>query len=121
VAFWPGMIPTELLCHPGAELLVGADSQFNYGSSFESSGSIRIGARCMFGSFVRVSDRDRDRSGSIVIGDDVWVAHGAVIEPGVTVGSGSVVSANSVVTADVPSGCLAIGNPARFEPISPRR
>jgi acetyltransferase-like isoleucine patch superfamily enzyme len=67
----------------------------------------------MFGSFVRLSDDSLGRMAPVVIEDDVWVAHGAIIEPGVTIGEGSVVSAGSVVTADVPPHSLAIGNPAR--------
>jgi maltose O-acetyltransferase len=53
-----------------------------------------------------------------VLGDDVWVAHGALIEPGVTIGDGAVVSAGAVVTSDVPPRTLAIGNPARVMPLS---
>ena len=71
----------------------------------------------MFGSLVRVTDRGQ---GPVVIGDDVWIAHGAVIEPGVTIGSGSVVAAGSVVSRDVPPGSLAIGNPARCMSLSLR-
>ena len=43
----------------------------------------------------------------VVIGDNVWICTGALILPGVTIGDGS------VVTKDVPAGCLAAGNPAR--------
>jgi maltose O-acetyltransferase len=69
---------------------------------------------------VRVSDRHDCLAGPVVIGDDVWIAHGATIEPGVTVGSGSVVAAGSVVSCDVPPGSLAIGNPARCMSLSLR-
>jgi maltose O-acetyltransferase len=43
----------------------------------------------------------------------VWLAHGAVVEPGVTIGNGAVIGAGAVVTRDVPAGMLALGNPAR--------
>ena len=117
VSFWPGWIGTDLVCHAGAELVIGEDTQFNYGSSFESWTSVRIGARCMFGSLVRIADRGARREGPIVIEDDVWIAHGAVVEPGVTIGRRSVVAANSVVTADVGPDLLAAGNPARCAPL----
>ncbi len=119
--FTGGMIPTELICHEGATLSIGEGADFNYGVSLEARKSIRIGARSMFGSMVRISDSNKDGTAPIVIGDDVWVAHGAVIEPGVTIGDGSVVSAGSVVTHDIPPCCLAMGNPARALPIAVAR
>jgi acetyltransferase-like isoleucine patch superfamily enzyme len=111
--FLGGMIPTGIACRPGAVIEIGSGSIFNYGVSLEAWSSIRIGSRSMFGSLVRVSDRGTSAQGPVVIGDDVWIAHGAIIEPGVTIGAGSVVAAGSVVSCDVPPGSLAIGNPAR--------
>ena len=49
----------------------------------------------------------------VIIGDDVWIGGSAVILPGVTVGSGTVIGAGSVVTRDVPGGVVAAGNPCR--------
>jgi acetyltransferase-like isoleucine patch superfamily enzyme len=49
----------------------------------------------------------------IVIERNVWVATGATIIGGVTVGANSVVAAGSVVTKDVPASTLAGGNPAK--------
>jgi maltose O-acetyltransferase len=49
----------------------------------------------------------------VLIGDDVWIGTRALILPGVTIGSGAVVGAGSVVTGDIPERCLAVGNPAR--------
>jgi maltose O-acetyltransferase len=43
----------------------------------------------------------------------VWVGGGAIILPGVRIGSGSVIGAGSVVTRDVPAGVFAAGNPCR--------
>jgi maltose O-acetyltransferase len=85
----------------------------NYGVSLEAHQGITIGERCLLASFVRVSDGGTGRRGPIVIGDDVWLAHGVIVDPGVTIGAGSVVSAGSVVTHDVPPGSLASGNPAQ--------
>ena len=113
LTFVGGMMPSSLVCHPGARLAIGADTQFNYGVSLEAWESVTLGERCMFASFVRISDRDGHRTAPIVIEDDVWVAHGAIIMPGVRVGARSVVSAGSIVTQDVPPDSLAMGNPAR--------
>jgi acetyltransferase-like isoleucine patch superfamily enzyme len=49
----------------------------------------------------------------IVIERNVWIAAGAIIMGGVTVGENSVVAAGSVVTKDVPPNTLAAGNPAK--------
>ncbi|HUT53882.1 MAG TPA: acyltransferase [bacterium] len=51
-------------------------------------------------------------SGEIVIGDDVWIAAGAVILPGVHLGNGSVVAAGAVVSIDVPEMTVVAGVPA---------
>jgi acetyltransferase-like isoleucine patch superfamily enzyme len=50
----------------------------------------------------------------IVIERNVWIAAGATIIGGVTVGENSVVAAGSVVTRDVPPNTLVRGNPARI-------
>lgn len=117
VFFRGGMLPTELECAPGAALVVGADTGFNYGVSIVARSSVRIGARCLFGPMVRVSDDDGTCVAPVVIGDDVWIAYGAIICPGVVVGDGAVVAAGSVVSAAVPARTLAVGNPARCIPL----
>ena len=43
-----------------------------------------------------------------------WVASGAIILPGVTVGEGSIIAAGAVVSKNIPDFCVAAGNPARI-------
>jgi acetyltransferase-like isoleucine patch superfamily enzyme len=50
----------------------------------------------------------------VVIGDYAWVATGAIILPGVSIGRGAVVGAGAVVRQDVPPYAVAIGNPAQI-------
>ena len=50
----------------------------------------------------------------VTIGDDVWIGGHAVINPGVTIGSRSVVASGAVVTKDVPDNVVVGGNPARI-------
>ncbi len=53
------------------------------------------------------------RQSPVVLGHDVWVGHGAVILPGVTLGNGSVAGAGAIVTHDVAPFTIVAGNPAR--------
>jgi len=50
----------------------------------------------------------------IVIGRHVWIATGATILPGVSIGDGAVVGAMAVVSRDVPAGAVVAGNPAKI-------
>ena len=49
----------------------------------------------------------------VTIGHDVWIGHGAIILPGLTVGNGAAVAAGSVVTKDVSPYSIVAGNPAK--------
>lgn len=51
--------------------------------------------------------------GPVIIGQNVWVGDKATILPGVTIGDGAVIGANSVVTKDVPPYSIVGGNPAK--------
>ena len=62
--------------------------------------------------------RDKDYSWKglkeqTVIGDDVWIGYGAIIMSGVTLGSGTIIAAGSVVTHDTDPYCIYAGVPAR--------
>ncbi|MBQ4037358.1 MAG: sugar O-acetyltransferase [Clostridia bacterium] len=50
---------------------------------------------------------------TVRIGKNCWIGAGAVIVPGVTIGDDVVIGAGSVVTRDIPSGVVAVGNPCR--------
>ena len=53
------------------------------------------------------------RTGRITIEDDAWIATGAIILPGITIGKMSVVGAGSVVTKGIPSYTVVGGVPAK--------
>ncbi|WP_322971398.1 CatB-related O-acetyltransferase [Faecalibacter sp. LW9] len=50
----------------------------------------------------------------IKIGNDVWIGMGSYIMPGVTIGNGVTIAANSVVTTDIPDYVVIAGSPARI-------
>jgi maltose O-acetyltransferase len=124
VQFESRTAPQELICEPGATLVVGEGTFINHGTSLRASESIRIGKQCRIGTFCLLADNDeygldperrQDRPGSrpITLEDNVWLAARVVVLPGVTIGAGSVVAAGSVVTHDVPPRTLVAGVPAR--------
>ena len=47
------------------------------------------------------------------IGRNCWLGAGVIVMPGVTIGDNTVIGAGSVVTKDVPSGVVAVGNPCK--------
>lgn len=51
--------------------------------------------------------------GSVVIGNDVWIAADAVILSGVKIGDGAVIGARAVVAHDVPPYAVVVGNPGK--------
>ncbi len=54
-----------------------------------------------------------EKTGPIVIEADAWLGAGVVVLPGVTIGRGAVVGANSVVNRDIPPLNVVAGQPAR--------
>ncbi|WDF56593.1 CatB-related O-acetyltransferase [Mucilaginibacter sp. KACC 22063] len=50
--------------------------------------------------------------GDTIIGNDVWIGHGATIMPGVKIGNGCIIATGALVTKDVPDYAVVGGNPA---------
>ncbi|QAU44255.1 DapH/DapD/GlmU-related protein [Bradyrhizobium guangzhouense] len=64
------------------------------------------------------ASRDRDffadrRGDRVIVGNDVWIGHAAILLPGVTVGDGAVIGAGAVVSRDVAPYTIVGGVPAR--------
>lgn len=62
----------------------------------------------------RPIDRKVISKGVVIIGRNVWIGDKATILPGITIGEGAVIAANTVVTKDVPAYCVVAGNPAKI-------
>lgn len=106
----------------GGILRVGNGSAMAGGASVEVWHEVRIGDNVMIGPYCSIIDDNRHLSepdgGPLykrptVIEDNVWLTRNVTILPGVTVGSGSVIAPNSVVSRDIPPNSFASGSPAR--------
>ncbi len=110
-------------CDYGANIELGERVFFNFNCVVLDVCRVRIGAFSLFGPAVQIYTplhpldaelRRREELGKpIEIGSDVWVGGGAILLPGVTIGSRSVIGAGSVVTRDIPQDVFAAGNPCR--------
>lgn len=110
-------------CDYGSNIHLGERVFFNFNCVVLDVCPVRIGSFTLFGPAVQIytaahplnaAQRRREEFGKPVeIGSDVWVGGGAIVLPGVRIGSRAVIGAGSVVTRDVPEGVLAAGNPAR--------
>jgi acetyltransferase-like isoleucine patch superfamily enzyme len=112
----------ELTAHNGGRLELGDRVFVNYGASLSAHSLVRIGDRCLIGQYTIIMDcdyhspEDSESHGEtrpIVIGDGVWIGARVIVLKGVTIGSGAVVAAGSVVTRDVPAGAVVAGVPAQ--------
>lgn len=56
---------------------------------------------------------DLPLKGDTVVGNDVWLGQNVTVLPGIHIGDGAIIAANSVVAKDVPPYCVAGGNPCR--------
>lgn len=54
---------------------------------------------------------DLPLKGDTVVGNDVWFGQNVTVLPGIHIGDGAIIAANSVVTKDIPPYCVAGGNP----------
>jgi maltose O-acetyltransferase len=110
-------------CDYGSNIELGQRVFFNFNCVVLDVCRVRIGDFSLFGPAVQIYTpmhplnaelRRRQEFGKpIEIGSDVWVGGGAIILPGVRIGSRAVIGAGSVVTRDIPDGVFAAGNPCR--------
>ena len=115
-------------------LIIGENVQINDYVHITAMKSVIIGDNVLMASKIYISDCthgsykgddsdtlpdeppiSREYSVSPVhIKDNVWIGESVSILPGVVIGKGSIVGANSVVTKSIPDYCIAFGNPARI-------
>jgi len=104
---------------------VGEHCEINFGTVFTDPAYVSIGNNVVLADCVlighdgsvamlnRAYGAKLDSVGKIVIRDNVFIGHGAIVLPGVTIGPNAIVAAGAVVTRDVPPGAIVGGVPAR--------
>ena len=128
-------IDTPFYCDYGKNIFIGNNVIININCTFVDCNKIVIGNNVLIASNVQiytathpVSVKERllkdwkEENGQaffkvyalpVKIEDNVWIGGGAIILPGVVIGKNSVIGAGSVVTKDIPSNCVAVGNPCK--------
>jgi maltose O-acetyltransferase len=110
-------------CDYGFNIRLGQRCFFNFNCVVLDVCAVTVGDHTIFGPAVQIYAanhpldaklrRTQECGKTVDIGSDVWVGGGAIICPGVRIGSRSVIGAGSVVTRDIPDDVFAAGNPCR--------
>jgi acetyltransferase-like isoleucine patch superfamily enzyme len=66
-----------------------------------------------FGATILTHDFVRDIHVDTYVGSRTFIGANSIVLPGIRIGDNCIIGAGSVVTKDVPSNCIAVGNPAR--------
>jgi acetyltransferase-like isoleucine patch superfamily enzyme len=120
--------PDVWITAPGsARILIGSGSFLNIGVMVAAERLVEIGDHCMFANGCFITDASHrfddptapvpwqgfTTKGPTRIEDNVWCGANVVVTTGVTIGTRSVIGANSVVTHDIPPYSIAAGSPAK--------
>lgn len=125
----PGLPASTTVCPPffcdhGDGIRLGENVFINANCTMLDGAYITIGDHTLVGPNVQIYTpvhpmdpiarrQTKEYSRPVSIGRDCWLCGGAIILPGVTIGDRCIIGAGSVVTHDVPSDSVAVGNPAR--------
>ncbi len=120
----------EIGLAPPGTIVVGERCWLSHDCHIQGLGEVRLGQNVLIGEFVSIRDTTHtavdpmqpiknqgDVTSNIIIGDDVWIGRGCLVQaksPGIQVGRGVIIGANSVVTKSIPPMEVWAGAPARF-------
>jgi acetyltransferase-like isoleucine patch superfamily enzyme len=113
------------------EIIIGNNCSIGEDSHITAINRIRLGNNVRLGKKILITDNAHGASdaelldmapnfrplcskGPVIIDDNVWIGEKASIMPGVHIGMGVIVAANSVVTKDVPPYSVVAGVPAKI-------
>lgn len=112
-------------CNEKAKIHIGKNTTIGYHNFIFASENIIIGDDCLIAPFVYIVDsnhqikknvlinQQENITGTIKIGNDVWIASNVTILKDVNIGNGVVIAANSVVNCDIPDYEIWGGTPAK--------
>ncbi len=117
-------IEPDFHCDYGINISVGDNFYANFNCIFLDVNKITIGNNVMCAPEVKLFTAGHPIDPTtraelyefglpITIGNDVWLGGGVIVNPGVTIGDRCVIGSGSVVTKDIPSDSIAVGNPCR--------
>ena len=117
-------ILSPFFCDFGENIHIGKNFYANHNLSILDGGRVTIGDYVFIAPNVVITtaghaidpeqrDKGLEIAWPIKIGSHVWIGANVTILPGVTIGDNVVIGASSVVTKDIPSNCVAVGNPCR--------
>ena len=112
------------ICDYGKQISVGKRFFANFNFTVLDEAPVTIGDDCFIGPNVSIytachsidpveRNSRREWAEPVTIGDNVWIGGSVTILPGVTIGDNVTIGAGSVVTKDIPSNSVAVGNPCK--------
>lgn len=118
------IINQPFYCDYGKQIRVGKRFFANFNFTVLDEAPVTIGDDCFIGPNVSIytachstdpveRNSRREWAEPVTIGNNVWIGGSVTILPGVTIGDNVTIGAGSVVTHDIPSGVVAVGNPCR--------
>lgn len=118
------IVEQNFWCDYGYNISVGENFYMNHNgvildcAKVEFGDNVFIGPNCGFytaGHPIEIDVRNEglEYAKSIKVGNNVWIGGNVVVLPGVTIGTNVTIGAGSVVTKDIPSNCVAYGNPCK--------
>lgn len=117
------MIMPNFYCDYGFNIEIGENFYSNHNlvildaNKVTFGNNVKIGPNCGFYTSGHPMDKETRRTVEfakpIKIGNDVWIGGNVCVMPGVTIGDNAVIGAGSVVTKDIPSNVVAVGNPCK--------
>ncbi len=108
----------------GKHVHFGKNIYANFNLTLVDDTHIYVGDYTMFGPNVTVAtaghpilpelrEKAYQYNAPVHIGKNCWIGAGVIIVPGITIGDNSVIGAGSIVTKDIPSNVVAVGNPCK--------